>query len=61
VLNVRAAGHRIPFHRTYGDVAPGSFLALVNSFDVLEIAVAEQNAATLLGLGRGGPVVVECA
>jgi S-adenosylmethionine hydrolase len=61
VLSVRAAGHRIPFHRTYGDVTPGSFLALVNSFEVLEIAVAEQNAATLLGLGRGGPVVVECA
>jgi len=55
---VRAAGHRIPLARTYGDVAPGELIALVNSFDVLEIAVAEQNAATLLGLGRGGPVLV---
>jgi hypothetical protein len=58
-LTVRAAGHRIPFHRTYGEVKPGGLLALINSFDVLEIAVAEQNAATMLGLSRGGPVVVE--
>lgn len=55
---VRAAGHRIRFARTYGDVAPGELLALVNSFDVLEIAAAEQNAAELLGVGRGGPVLV---
>ncbi len=55
---VRAAGHRIPLHRTYRDVAPGELLALVNSFEVLEIAAAESNAAELLGLGRGGPVVL---
>ncbi|MGE3772573.1 MAG: S-adenosyl-l-methionine hydroxide adenosyltransferase family protein [Gammaproteobacteria bacterium] len=55
---VRAAGHRVPFGRTYGDVSPGELVALVNSFDVLEIAAAEQNAAALLGLGRGGPVLV---
>lgn len=55
---IRAAGHRIPFGRTYGDVSPGELIALVNSFEVLEIAAAEQNAAALLGLGRGGPVLV---
>lgn len=55
---VRAAGHRIALHRTYRDVAPGELLALVNSFDVLEIAAAERNAAEMLGLGRGGPVLV---
>lgn len=55
---VRIAGHRIALRRTYGDVAPGELLALVNSFDVLEIAVAEQNAAEMLGVGRGGPVLV---
>lgn len=59
VLAVRAAGHRIPFRRTYCDVAPGSLLALVNSCEVLEIAAAEQNASALIGLSRGGPVVVE--
>jgi S-adenosylmethionine hydrolase len=55
---VRAAGHEIQVYRTYGDVAPGSLLALLNSFEVLEIACAEQHAAEILGLGRGGPVVV---
>ena len=55
---IRAAGHRIALARTYGDVEPGELLALINSFDVLEIAAAEQNAAELLGLGRGGPVLV---
>ncbi len=32
---------------------PGEFLALVNSFGVVEIARAEQSAAEALGLGRG--------
>lgn len=56
---VRVAGRSVPLHRTYGDVPPGTLLALVNSFGVLEIAAAEQNAAALLGMGRGAPVVVE--
>ncbi len=55
---VRAAGHELRVYRTYGDVAPGTLLALINSFEVLEIACAEQHAAEILGLGRGGPVVV---
>jgi S-adenosylmethionine hydrolase len=33
-------------------------LALVNSFGVIEIAVAEGRAADVLGLSRGAPVVV---
>ena len=44
--------------RTYGEVTPGEYLALVNSFGVLELARAEQSAADGLGLGRGAPVVV---
>jgi S-adenosylmethionine hydrolase len=55
---VRAGGHSFPLKRTYGDVRPGDFLALVNSFGVLEIARAEQSAADALGLGRGAPVTV---
>ncbi len=55
---VRAAGQLLPLRRTYGDVAPGEFLALVNSFGVLEIACAERSAADSLGLGRGAPVSV---
>ncbi len=56
------AGSRIlPVRRTYGDARPGDFLALVNSFDVLEIARAEGHAADALGLSRGAPVVVRDA
>ncbi len=56
--DVLAAGRRLPLRRTYGEVPPGEFLALINSFGVLEIARAEGNAAGSLGLGRGAPVVV---
>jgi S-adenosyl-L-methionine hydrolase (adenosine-forming) len=55
---VHAGGQKFPLRRTYGDVRPGEFLALVNSFGVVEIARAEQSAAEALGLGRGAPVLV---
>jgi S-adenosyl-L-methionine hydrolase (adenosine-forming) len=55
---VHAGNHVFPLLRTYGDTQPGQYLALVNSFDVVEIARAEQSAADGLGLGRGAPVVV---
>ena len=55
---VRTGGHSFSIRRTYGDVRPGDYLALINSFGVLEIARAEQSAAEALGLGRGAPVVV---
>jgi S-adenosylmethionine hydrolase len=55
---VRTGGHTLPLRRTYGDVRPGDFLALVNSFGVIEIARAEQSAAEALGLGRGAPVTI---
>ena len=55
---VRTGGHTLPLRRTYGDVRPGEFLALVNSFGVIEIARAEQSAAEALGLGRGAPVTI---
>jgi S-adenosylmethionine hydrolase len=55
---VKTAGHSFPLRRTYGDVSPGQYLALVNSFGVIELARAEQSAAEGLGLGRGAPVVV---
>lgn len=55
---VHAGNHAFPLLRTYGDTRPGEYLALVNSFGVLEIARAEQSAAEGLGLGRGAPVVV---
>jgi S-adenosylmethionine hydrolase len=55
---VQAGNHTFPLLRTYGDAKPGDYLALVNSFGVLEIARAEQSAAEGLGLSRGAPIVV---
>ena len=55
---VRAGNHAVPLRRTYGEMKPGEYLALINSFGVLEIARAEKSAAEGLGLGRGAPVVV---
>ena len=55
---VRAGGRRLPLLETYGDCQPGEFLALVNSFDVIEIARAEGSAAEGLGLGKGAPVLI---
>lgn len=55
---VRAGNHEFALRRTYGDVQPGEFLALVNAFKVVEIARAEGSATEGLGLGRGTPVTV---
>jgi len=55
---VHAGNHAFPLLRTYADARPGEYLALINSFGVLELARAEQSAAEGLGLSRGAPVVV---
>lgn len=55
---VHAGNLALVLRRTYGDCQPGVTLALVNSFGVIEIAVAEGRAAESLGLSRGAPVVV---
>jgi S-adenosylmethionine hydrolase len=52
------AGHSFRLMQTYGRVKPGEYLALINSFGVLEIARAEGSAADGLGTDRGAPVVV---
>ena len=51
-------GHDIEMLQTYGRAKPGDYLALVNSFGVVEIAKAEGNAAEGLSLERGAPLVV---
>lgn len=56
--NVHLAGHDFAIAPTYGRVEPGKFLALINSFGVIEIACAEGSAADGLGTERGAPVVV---
>ena len=61
---VRAGSQDIELRRTYSDVRPGQYVALINSFGVLEVARAQMSAAEGLGLGRGAPVVVsprQCA
>ena len=55
---VRFAGHDFEIKPTYGRVKPGDYLALINSFGVIEIARAEGSAADGLGSERGAPVVV---
>jgi S-adenosylmethionine hydrolase len=52
-------GHSFRLMQTYGRVKPGEYLALVNSFGVLEIARAEGSAAEGLGTNRGAPVIVK--
>jgi S-adenosylmethionine hydrolase len=56
---VRVGNHTFALRKTYGDVQPGDYLALINSFEVIEIARAEQSAADGLGCGRGAPVIVQ--
>lgn len=54
---VAAAGRPVPVRATYGDVAPGSPVALVGSSGLLEVAVRDGSAAGDLGLARGAVVV----
>lgn len=58
-ISVRVAGLRLNLDQTYGNKQPGEFLALINSFGVIEVARAEGSAADGLGLGHGAPVTVE--
>ena len=51
-------GHDIQMLQTYGRAKPGEFLALINSFGVVEIARAESSAAEGLGLERGAPLTI---
>ena len=51
-------GHQIQTLSTYGRTKPGNFLALVNSFGVIEVARSEGSAAEGLGAERGAPLVI---
>lgn len=59
--SVRIAGHSFDMNLTYGKVAPGEYLALINSFGVVEVARAEGSAAAGLGSDRGAPVTILAA
>jgi S-adenosylmethionine hydrolase len=51
-------GHQIPMLTTYGRAKPGEYLALINSFGVIEVACAEGSAADGLGSARGAPLII---
>ena len=53
---VEIAGRKLSLSTTYGRHAPGDYLALINSFGVVEVARSEGSAAETLGIGRGAPV-----
>jgi len=55
---VHLAGHKFEMKPTYGRAKPGDYLALINSFGVVEIARAEGSAADGLGSDRGAPVII---
>ena len=55
---VRIGTLELTLQRTYGDVEPGEYVALVNSFGVLEVARSGGNAAVSLGIERGAQVRV---
>jgi S-adenosyl-L-methionine hydrolase (adenosine-forming) len=61
VVEIRAGGRRLPFVRTFGDVARGEAAGLVGSGGRLEVVVREGHAARSLPLARGSPVVVRMA
>lgn len=49
-------GRHWPLLQTYGDVAAGAGLALVNAFGLVELAINGGSAAVALGLGEGAAV-----
>ncbi len=55
---VHIAGRHIGMLQTYGRAEPGAYLALENSFGVIEVARAEGNAAEALGSDRGAPITI---
>jgi S-adenosylmethionine hydrolase len=48
--------HAVRVVRTYADGQPGELIALVNAFDVVEIAIRDGSAEKYLGFGRQTPV-----
>jgi len=59
VAHVEIAGWNVGgVHDTYGAVEPGDLCALINSWNVLEIARRDGNARALLEVDVGAPVTV---
>ena len=56
VTAVKVGAREIPVRDTYQDAAPGELLALINSYELLEVAVSGGDAAAELGLAKGDRV-----
>jgi S-adenosylmethionine hydrolase len=55
---VEFARRRLPLRVTYGDVAPGTLVAMVGSSGLVEIALRDGDAAQTLGAEVGAPVTL---
>lgn len=53
--SARVGERSYPIRRTYAEVAPGSPIALVNSYGLVEIAIRDGDAARQLGVQLGDP------
>jgi hypothetical protein len=53
---IHVAGRELALAATYADVPRGELVALVDAFEVIEIACRDGSAAEALGVGRGAPV-----
>jgi S-adenosylmethionine hydrolase len=56
---VRIGGTRVPVAATYGDTRKDALVAVVNSYELVEIAANLGNAACVLDVGVGAPVAVD--
>lgn len=55
---VEVMGRRLRVVGTYAEAEPGECVGLVSSFETLEVAMREGNAAQALGIGRGARLSV---
>ena len=55
---IEIAGRAIAIGRTYGDVGTGALIALTGSSGLVEVAVRDGSAASVLGVARGARVVL---
>ncbi len=61
IIHVKIGEHvlRLPFYKSYGYVQKGELLALIDSYNMLEIAVNMGNAAKRLKINVGDEVCIE--
>ena len=59
-LVITCAAHRIcGLSECYSETQPGMAIALFGSYNVMELAVRDGNASSLLGVGTGDAIAIE--